>query len=108
MSSYLVALIVSDFKCTNGNASAGVADNLPVSSCGRPNAQNQLDFGLDVAINSIQYFEGLYQLKFPLPKIGKNQKILVRFELRFLNPFRSRSNSRFCSRCYGKLGSCNL
>jgi aminopeptidase N len=75
MSSYLVALIVSDFVCISDNANAGLTGNLPIGSCGRPNAKSQLNFGLDVAVKSMEYFQNLYQLEFPLPKCG-NFKII--------------------------------
>lgn len=70
MSTYLVALVVSDFVCLNGTANAGLDGNLLVRSCGRPNAANQLDFGLDVGINIIEHFQNLYRVPYPLPKCG--------------------------------------
>ena len=75
MSSYLVALVVSDFVCISEIANAGLSGDLPIGSCGRPNAKSQLDFGLDVAVKSIEFFQNLYQVKFPLPKCGKLNKI---------------------------------
>ena len=70
MSSYLVALVVSDFKCINGTANAGLSGKLPIRSCSRPNAINQTEFGLDIGIQIISYFESLFGIKYPLPKIG--------------------------------------
>jgi len=70
MSTYLIALIVSDFVCINGTANAGLNGSLLVNSCGRPTALNQLDFGLDVAIAGIEYLEKLLVVKYPLPKEG--------------------------------------
>ena len=70
MSSYLVALVVSDFVCIKGLANAGLNGSLSIGSCGRPNAQNQLFFGLDVGIKSIEYFQSLFDIKYPLPKLG--------------------------------------
>ena len=73
MSTYLVALLVSDFKCLEGNATnAGPAGNLPVRVCARPNIPDlQLQYALDVGIDVIEFYEQLYNISYPLPKIGK-------------------------------------
>ena len=71
MSTYLVGLVVSDFKCLNATAvNAGPNGNLPIRSCGRYNALDQLQYGLDAAVAIIQFYEALYDVKFPLPKCG--------------------------------------
>ena len=72
MSTYLVGLVVSDFKCINQTANAGLYGSLPVRICARPNALNQLSYSLDVAIKAIEFFERRYDVKYPLPKCGKN------------------------------------
>ena len=71
MSTYLIALVVSDFVCINGIANAGLDGNLPISSCGRPNAVSQLDFGLDVGIRSIEVLQNSLVVQYPLPKDGE-------------------------------------
>ena len=70
MSSYLVALVVSDFECIRGTANAGTNGSLSIGSCGRPNMRNQLSFGLDVGIQNIEYFQRLFGIEYPLPKCG--------------------------------------
>jgi aminopeptidase 2 len=70
MPSYLVALVVSDFNCINGTAIAGLNTSLPIRSCSRPNAINQTEFSLDVGIQIINHFEKLFDIKYPLPKLG--------------------------------------
>lgn len=70
MSSYLVALVVSDFVCINGTANAGLTGNLPIKSCGRSTASNQLSFGLDVGIRSIEVLQNTLNVQYPLPKEG--------------------------------------
>ena len=73
MSSYLVALIVSDFTCINRTAAnAGPNGNLPVRVCARPNVPKEhLSYSLDIGIKAIEAFERLYNLKYPLPKCGE-------------------------------------
>jgi aminopeptidase N len=71
MSSYLVGLVVSDFQCISATApNAGPTGNLTIRSCGRYNALEQLQYGLDAAVAIIQFFEALYNVKYPLPKCG--------------------------------------
>ena len=71
MSTYLIALVVSDFVCINGTANAGLDENLPISSCGRPKTVSQLDFGLDVGIRSIEVLQNSLVVQYPLPKDGE-------------------------------------
>jgi aminopeptidase N len=71
MPTYLIALVVSDFVCINGTANSGLNGNLPIRSCGRPNANDQLDFGLDVGIRSIEVLQDSLIVKYPLPKEGE-------------------------------------
>jgi aminopeptidase N len=70
MSSYLFALIVSDFQCIKGLANAGLNGSLLIGSCGRPNVRDQLPFSLDAGIKSMEYLQRLYDIKYPLPKYG--------------------------------------
>ena len=68
MSSYLVALAVSDFVCINDTANAGLDGKLPIRSCGKPTTADQLSFGLDVGVKSIEHLQDLLIVKYPLPK----------------------------------------
>jgi aminopeptidase N len=71
MSSYLVGLIVSDFNCINGTAVAGPKGDLPIRVCSRPNIPSEhLEYALDVGIKIIEFYEKLYDIKYPLPKCG--------------------------------------
>lgn len=70
MSSYLVGLVVSDFECIDAIANAGPVGALPVRSCGRSNALDQLELGLDSAVKIIEFYEKLYNVNYPLPKLG--------------------------------------
>jgi hypothetical protein len=85
MSTYLVALIVSDFVCINKTAKAGLNGSLLVSSCGRPTAVSQLDFGLDVGIAGIEYLQNLLVVKYPLPKEGSKKFYFFSYHENSLN-----------------------
>ena len=71
MSSYLLALVISDFQCIKGFANAGLNGTLLIGSCGRPNVRDQLSFSLDVGIRSMEYLQLLFDIKYPLPKCGQ-------------------------------------
>jgi aminopeptidase N len=73
MSTYLVALIISDFECLSEKVeNLGEKGFVDVSVCGRADAVNdgQLDYALDVAIKVIKFFEEFYKVKYPLSKCG--------------------------------------
>ena len=70
MSSYLVALIVSDFVCINDTANAGLDGKLLIRSCGKPTTADQLSFGLDIATRIMEHFQNVFSVPFPLPKCG--------------------------------------
>ena len=72
MSSYLLALVVSDFVCIGNISNAGNQSNgtIPIRSCGRPDAEDQLDFGLDVGVRIHEHFQNLLKVPYPLPKCG--------------------------------------
>lgn len=70
MSSYLIALVISDFECLSGIAKAGIKGSVDIRVCARPNAVNQLNYALNAAIRSIEFFEDLTKVKYPLPKCG--------------------------------------
>lgn len=79
MSTYLVALIVSDFKCRNGFAYPPLSKNVSVSVCARANAYNQTKFAFDASIEILEYFEEFYNITYPLSKLGKFILILKTF-----------------------------
>jgi aminopeptidase N len=70
MSSYLVALILSDFVCIKSVAKPILSKNINVSVCARPNAIDQLDYALNNSIKILEFFETFYNVKYPLPKCG--------------------------------------
>lgn len=91
MSTYLVALVVSDFKCIKSTARPHLSKNINVASCARPNAINQLDFAHNVAVKVLEFFEKHFNVTYPLPKSGKLIFLLCyiveNFLLNFLNSF---------------------
>jgi aminopeptidase N len=76
MSTYLVALVVSDFTCKSGFAHPVLSQNVSVSICGRTTAYDQLDYALDQAIKSIEALENYYQIAYPLGKAGEHNLII--------------------------------
>ncbi len=68
-STYLVALLVSDFRCVEGIAAAGIEHQLPVRVCARPNVPlSHLTYSLEVAKGVIEFYEKLFEIPYPLPK----------------------------------------
>ncbi|KAK7475553.1 hypothetical protein BaRGS_00033186, partial [Batillaria attramentaria] len=65
MSTYLVALIVCEFenktKYTSGH-------NIRYEVWGRPAVRDQLDFALNLGVDVIDFYEGYFNINFPLPK----------------------------------------
>ena len=68
MSSYLLALVVSDFECLTENKT-GLYGNITTSVCAQPEKKKDLYYALDVATKNLKHFEEQYRLNFPLPKI---------------------------------------
>lgn len=70
MSTYLVAILVSDFRCKSGVARPPLTGRVAVSACAKPSSYHEIDFGHNAAIKLLEYFENLYQIEYPLPKLG--------------------------------------
>lgn len=69
MSTYLVALIVSDFECVQGIAHPPLSKRVEVNVCARPDAIDQLKYALDVAVKLTEFFEDYYKVEYPLAKL---------------------------------------
>ncbi|XP_011870129.1 PREDICTED: uncharacterized protein LOC105563274 [Vollenhovia emeryi] len=65
MSTYLVALIVSDFKSKSGETS----DGIKLAVYARPNAISQTSYALEVMSPLLEFFEETYNQKYQLPKL---------------------------------------
>lgn len=69
MSTYLVALVISDFRCLNQTVlNIGEFGKVDVRVCSRPNSTSLLDYSLQVTVKIIQFYEQFYGIKYPLPK----------------------------------------
>ena len=64
MSSYLLAIVVSDYQCINDSV-----DGIQVSTCAQPKYFHKLDYPLEKAKDIIHYLNEYFQIKFPLPKV---------------------------------------
>lgn len=69
MSTYLVAILVSDFKCRSGISNSSYS-NVDVKVCARPNAEDKLELALNSSVDILSFFEEYYKVKYPLKKLG--------------------------------------
>lgn len=65
MSPYLLAFVVGDLHKTSGKTASGVEVNVWATPAQRPES---LDFALDHAIKSIEFFDEYFGYPYPLPK----------------------------------------
>jgi aminopeptidase N len=72
MSTYLVAILISDYKCRQGEAHPTRIRTVNVSVCARANAQDELDVALEASVKMSEFFEKYYGIRFPLEKLGKS------------------------------------
>ncbi len=64
MSTYLVAWLVGDFKCT-----AGKSDGVPVRVCATPDKVKLTRFALDAAKRTLHDYNNYFGIKYPLAKL---------------------------------------
>jgi aminopeptidase N/puromycin-sensitive aminopeptidase len=64
MSTYLVAWLVGDFKCTEGKA-----DGVPIRACATPDKVAMTKFALDAAKWTLHYYDKYFGIKYPLKKL---------------------------------------
>ena len=72
MSTYLVAILVSDYDCRDDTAITPLSLKVNVSVCARPNKYDELDRALNASLYFVGFFETLFDNKYPLPKLGKH------------------------------------
>jgi aminopeptidase N len=64
MSSYLVAMAVGDFQCSEGSA-----DGVPIRICATPDKKNLTRLALDAAQRILHFYNGYYEIKYPFGKL---------------------------------------
>jgi aminopeptidase N len=64
MSTYLVAFLVGDFKCTTGKA-----DGVPIRACSTPDKVAMTKFALESAEYILPYYNKYFGIKYPMPKL---------------------------------------
>jgi aminopeptidase N len=64
MSSYLVAFLVGDFKCTSGDE-----DGVAISVCATPDKVSLTPYGLGVAKFMLHYYDSYFGIPYPLKKL---------------------------------------
>ena len=78
MSSYLVALVISDFKCLSTIIeNIGESGSVNIRMCARPSAVDDglLDFAFQSVPNLLKILEELLDIKYPLQKLGNFETI---------------------------------
>jgi aminopeptidase N len=64
MSTYLVAFLVGDFKCTEGKS-----DGVPIRACSTPDKVKLTRFAVESAKYLLHYYDAYFGIKYPLPKL---------------------------------------
>ncbi|MFP5234889.1 MAG: M1 family aminopeptidase [Acidobacteriota bacterium] len=64
MSTYLLAFLVGDFKCTDG-----MQDGVKIGVCATPDKVELTHYGLDVAKYVLHYYDDYFGIHFPLKKL---------------------------------------
>ena len=64
MSSYLVAFLVGDFKCTEGKS-----DGVPIRVCSTPDKVELTRFALESAKYALHYYDTYFGIMYPMPKL---------------------------------------
>jgi aminopeptidase N len=64
MSTYLVAFLVGDFKCTDGKS-----DGVPIRACATPDKVELTRFAVESAKYVLHYYDTYFGIKYPMPKL---------------------------------------
>ncbi len=64
MSTYLVAFLVGDFKCTEGKS-----DGVPIRACSTPDKVELTKFAVESAKYVLHYYDTYFGIKYPMPKL---------------------------------------
>ena len=77
ISTYLIALVVSDFECVNSHANPPLSKHVNIDMCVRKEALNLTSYSMDFAIKALEHFENYYNIAYPLTKLGKIFKFKI-------------------------------
>jgi aminopeptidase N/puromycin-sensitive aminopeptidase len=64
MSTYLVAFLVGDFKCTEGKS-----DGVPIRACSTPDKVELTKFAVEASKYVLHYYDTYFGIKYPMPKL---------------------------------------
>ena len=64
MSTYLVAFLVGDFKCSKGSS-----DGTPIRVCATPDKVKLTKFALNEAKQTLHYYNDYFGIRYPMPKL---------------------------------------
>jgi aminopeptidase N/puromycin-sensitive aminopeptidase len=64
MSTYLVAFLVGDFKCTSGKS-----DGVPIRACSTPDKVALTPSAVEAAEYILHYYNNYFGIKYPMPKL---------------------------------------
>jgi len=64
MSTYLVAFLVGDFKCTEGKS-----DGVPIRACSTPDKVEMTKFAVESAKYILHYYNAYFGIRYPMPKL---------------------------------------
>ncbi|HEY5331206.1 MAG TPA: M1 family metallopeptidase [Acidobacteriaceae bacterium] len=64
MSTYLVAFLVGDFKCSKGSS-----DGTPIRVCATPDKVKLTKFALKEAEHTLHYYNDYFGIRYPMPKL---------------------------------------
>src|ERR1700751_319879 len=64
MSTYLVAFLVGDFKCTEGKS-----EGVPIRACSTPDKVELTRFALESAKYVLHYYDDYFSIRYPMPKL---------------------------------------
>jgi aminopeptidase N len=64
LSTYLVAMLVGDFRCVEGGV-----DGIPIRVCSVPGRESMLRFSLEAAEAEVKYYNDYFGIKYPFGKL---------------------------------------
>lgn len=84
MSTYLACFIIHDFTGTSKMAKGLNGREFPISIyTTRLQSKARRNFAVDIGVKAIEYYINLFQIDYPLPKLGKYATII--YEIRFID-----------------------